>query len=44
MDDAAGAPKRHRLDVDDVYRMADAGILSAFDRRITPPTRHRTVT
>jgi len=32
MDDAAVVPTRHKLDVDDYYRMADAGILRDGDR------------
>ena len=32
MDDAAVEPVRHKLDVDDYYRMADAGILGEDDR------------
>jgi hypothetical protein len=32
MDDAAVLPARHRLDVDDVRRMAEAGIFGEDDR------------
>jgi Uma2 family endonuclease len=32
MDDAGVAPARHKLDADDFYRMAEAGIFSKHDR------------